>query len=76
MQTNRPGAAIILLITSGFASAAMSGFGLMAGGWGRFWRGSSTGDTEVAETAQRWGQKDDITVLTVMRAGKLEAVNA
>lgn len=32
--------------------------------------------TEIAEAAQRWGQQDDITVLTVARAPKLEAVPA
>ena len=32
--------------------------------------------TEIAETAQRWGQQDDITVLTVARAPKLEAIPA
>ncbi|HWG22308.1 MAG TPA: PP2C family protein-serine/threonine phosphatase [Terracidiphilus sp.] len=31
---------------------------------------------EVADAAQRWGQEDDITVLTVAFAAKLEAVTA
>ncbi len=31
---------------------------------------------DIAQTAQQWGQKDDITVLTVMRAEKLETVTA
>lgn len=31
---------------------------------------------EIADAAQRWGQQDDITVLTVARAPKLEAVPA
>lgn len=31
---------------------------------------------EIAEAAQRWGQQDDITVLTVTRAPKLEAIPA
>ena len=31
---------------------------------------------EIAETAQRWGQQDDITVLTVASAPKLQAVTA
>ncbi|MDE3149203.1 MAG: SpoIIE family protein phosphatase [Acidobacteriota bacterium] len=30
----------------------------------------------IAEEAQRWGQEDDITVLTVTRAARLEAVTA
>jgi hypothetical protein len=32
--------------------------------------------TEIAQAAQSWGQEDDITVLTVARAPKLEAVTA
>ncbi|MDE3149925.1 MAG: serine/threonine-protein phosphatase, partial [Acidobacteriota bacterium] len=31
---------------------------------------------EIADAAQRWGQEDDITVLTVARAPKLEAATA
>jgi sigma-B regulation protein RsbU (phosphoserine phosphatase) len=31
---------------------------------------------EIAEAAQQWGQEDDITVLTVARAPKLEAIPA
>ena len=31
---------------------------------------------EIADAAQRWGQEDDITVLTVARAPKLEAIPA
>jgi sigma-B regulation protein RsbU (phosphoserine phosphatase) len=31
---------------------------------------------EIAEAAQRWGQEDDITVLTVARAPKLEPISA
>ncbi|MGA8042422.1 MAG: PP2C family protein-serine/threonine phosphatase [Terracidiphilus sp.] len=31
---------------------------------------------EIVEAAQRWGQEDDITVLTVKQVGRLEAVNA
>jgi Stage II sporulation protein E (SpoIIE) len=31
---------------------------------------------EIADAAQRWGQEDDITVLTVARVAKLEAVTA
>ena len=31
---------------------------------------------DIAETARRWGQQDDITVLTVARAPRLEAVIA
>jgi sigma-B regulation protein RsbU (phosphoserine phosphatase) len=31
---------------------------------------------EIADTAQRWGQEDDITVLTVARAPKLEPMTA
>ena len=31
---------------------------------------------EIAETAQRWGQQDDITVLTVTRAANMEAAIA
>ena len=30
--------------------------------------------SKIADAAQRWGQEDDITVLTVARAPKLEAV--
>lgn len=29
---------------------------------------------KIAEAAQRWGQQDDITVLTVARAPKPEAI--
>ena len=32
--------------------------------------------TEIAEAAQRWGQEDDITVLSVARTAKLEAATA
>jgi serine phosphatase RsbU (regulator of sigma subunit) len=32
------------------------------------------GAAEIADAAQRWGQEDDITVLIVARAPKLEAV--
>lgn len=31
---------------------------------------------EIAEAAQRWGQEDDVTVLTIKRAAKLEKVPA
>lgn len=31
---------------------------------------------EIADAAQRWGQEDDITVLTVARVPKLEAIPA
>ena len=37
---------------------------------------TSRAAAEIAEAAQRWGQEDDITVLTVARAPKLEAVPA
>ena len=34
------------------------------------------GAAEIADAAERWGQEDDITVLTVARAPKLEVVTA
>jgi len=43
MRTNRS-TAVLALVISGLASAVMSGFGLMAGAWGGFWRGSNSGD--------------------------------
>jgi hypothetical protein len=47
MRTNRRGTEVVLLIISGLSSAAMSAFGLMAGAWGGFWRGSSSGDASL-----------------------------
>ena len=43
MQIYRP-AAVLTLVVSGLASAAMSGFGLMSGAWRGFWSGSNSGD--------------------------------